>query len=131
MPLAGTAEVDRAVAPTPGAKCSSSWPDLTEESVGDFARLAALDGGMTLATATEIAMLSAQWHRCYAGWCDKLDGQRFSTFETRGELSYWTPAPYGVVGIIITWNGPLISLGMKVAPSLAPGNCVVAAACPR
>ncbi|MDB5425394.1 MAG: aldehyde dehydrogenase, partial [Phenylobacterium sp.] len=46
-------------------------------------------------------------------------------FDTRGEFSYSAPEPYGVVGIIITWNGPLISLGMKVAPALAAGNCVV------
>ena len=138
IPLAGKIEIDRAVARAKDA--AQAWrrwrpearrealiklADLIEENVGDFARLAALDGGMTLATGTEIAMLSAQWHRYYAGWCDKVDGQLFSTFETRGELSYSTPEPYGVVGIIITWNGPLISLGMKVAPALAAGNCVV------
>ena len=35
------------------------------------------------------------------------------------------PEPYGVVGIIITWNGPLVSVGMKVIPALAAGNTVV------
>ena len=35
------------------------------------------------------------------------------------------PEPYGVVGIIITWNGPLVSVGMKVIPALAAGNAVV------
>src|SRR4029450_12773991 len=30
-----------------------------------------------------------------------------------------------VVGIIITWNGPLVSVGMKVMPALAAGNTVV------
>ena len=36
-----------------------------------------------------------------------------------------SPEPYGVIGIIITWNGPLVSIGMKVIPALAAGNTVV------
>src|SRR3546814_16380725 len=40
-------------------------------------------------------------------------------------LSYTVPEPIGIVGIIITWNGPLISLGMKVCAALAAGNCVI------
>ena len=35
------------------------------------------------------------------------------------------PEPYGVVGIILTWNGPLVSVGMKLIPALAAGNAVV------
>ena len=41
------------------------------------------------------------------------------------ELAYTIPEPYGVIGIIITWNGPLVSIGMKVIPALAAGNTVV------
>ena len=70
IPLAGKAEIDLAVARAKAA--AEAWrrwrpearrealiklADLIEENVGDFARLAALDGGMTLATGTEIAML--------------------------------------------------------------------------
>ena len=35
------------------------------------------------------------------------------------------PEPIGIVGIIITWNGPLIGLGMKVCAALAAGNCAI------
>jgi aldehyde dehydrogenase (NAD+) len=35
------------------------------------------------------------------------------------------PQPYGVIGVIITWNGPLISLAMKIPAALAAGNTVV------
>ena len=138
IPLAGKAEVDQAVAKAVAA--AEAWrrwaPEARREvllklgnlinaHLDDFARLAALDGGTPLMAGMGMAMLSAQWHSYYAGWCDKLDGQLLSTFNTRGELSYTAPEPFGVVGIIITWNGPLISLGMKVAPALAAGNCVV------
>src|SRR3546814_9754265 len=40
-------------------------------------------------------------------------------------LSYPVPGPMGIVGIITTCNGPLISLGMKVCAALAAGNCVI------
>jgi aldehyde dehydrogenase (NAD+) len=138
VPLAGKAEIDQAVAKAKGA--AEAWrrwrPEarrdvltklagLIRQNVEEFSRLAALDGGTPLAVARMMATLTAEWHSYYAGWCDKLDGQMYSTFQTRNEFSYSTPEPYGVVGIIITWNGPLISLGMKAAPALAAGNCVV------
>lgn len=138
IPLAGKVEVDTAVARAKAA--FEGWrrwrPEarrevliklarLIDEHLEEFAHLAALDGGTPLMSGRGMSMLSAEWHRYYAGWCDKLDGQLLSTFDTRGEFSYSTPEPLGVVGIIITWNGPLISLGMKVAPALAAGNCVV------
>lgn len=138
VPMAGKAEMDRAVDKAVAAfEAWRRWTpearrdvllklaQLLRENIPEFARLAALDGGTPLAGGTGMAMLSAEWHAYYAGWCDKLDGQLFSTFDTRGEFAYSVPEPYGVVGIIITWNGPLISLGMKVAPALAAGNCVV------
>jgi len=42
-----------------------------------------------------------------------------------GALDYTRPEPYGVVAVIIPWNGPVVSAAMKVAPALAAGNCVV------
>ncbi|MDO7842113.1 aldehyde dehydrogenase family protein [Sphingomonas immobilis] len=138
IPLAGKAEIDRAV--EKAAAVAGEWrrtrPEvrreilnklavLIRENAGEFARLAAIDGGTTLPAGTGMAMLAAEWFAYYAGWPDKLGGELLSTFDTRGEFAYTTPEPYGVVGIIITWNGPIISIGMKVAPALAAGNCIV------
>jgi aldehyde dehydrogenase (NAD+) len=138
IPLAGAEEMNQAV--ERAAAAAEEWrrwrPEarrnvilklgaLVRENAPEFARLAALDGGTPLAGGMHMALLSAEWHDYYAGWCDKLEGQLNSTYDTRGEFSYTVPEPYGVVGIIITWNGPLISLGMKVAPALAAGNAVV------
>jgi len=36
-------------------------------------------------------------------------------FTSDTDFTYSMCEPYGVIGIIITWNGPLISLGMKVS----------------
>jgi aldehyde dehydrogenase (NAD+) len=138
IPLAGKAEVDRAVAKA--VSVAGEWrrwrPEarrdvlaklaaLIRENAAEFGRLAALDGGTPLMAGTHMASLSADWFAYYAGWPDKLGGELISTFDTRGEFAYTVPEPYGVVGIIITWNGPIISIGMKVAPALAAGNCVV------
>ena len=43
----------------------------------------------------------------------------------RPPWDYVTQEPYGVVGIIIPWNGPVYAFGMTVAPALAAGNCVL------
>jgi len=138
IPLAGASEVAEAVARAQAAR--EGWrrtspetrrailnrlADLIEANTDAFAQAAALDGGTPLTAGAHGVALAVSWTRYYAGWCDKLSGELISTFDTRGEFSYTVPEPIGIVGIIITWNGPLISLGMKVGPALAAGNCVI------
>lgn len=136
--LAGKPEMDEAVELAHGAfeQWRTQRPEarrdklralatLVRENADQFARMAALDGGTPVEAGRQGAALAAAWIDYYAGWCDKLSGEQMSTFDTRGEFAYTTPEPYGVIGLVITWNGPLISLGMKVAPALAAGNCVV------
>jgi len=138
IPLAGKAEMDEAVeaaaaaferwrrwAPEARRDVLLRLSELLKANTEEFARLAALDGGTPVTLGKAGVNLAVEWTAYYAGWADKLDGQVLSTYGTRGEFSYSSAEPLGVVGIIITWNGPLISLGMKVAPALAAGNCVV------
>jgi aldehyde dehydrogenase (NAD+) len=138
IPLAGPAEVERAVAAAEAARegwrttrpearraILSRFADLVEAHRTQFAEAAARDGGTPLFMGERGVDTAVGWIRYYAGWCDKLSGELISTFDTRQEFSYTTPEPIGIVGVIITWNGPLISLGMKVAPALAAGNCVI------
>jgi aldehyde dehydrogenase (NAD+) len=138
IPLAGAQEVEEAVAKAEAAR--DAWrrtrpearrdilnrlADLLEANKRRLAEMAALDGGTTLMVGERGVDTAVGWTRYYAGWCDKLTGELMSTFDTRGEFSYSMPEPIGIVGIIITWNGPLISLGMKVCAALAAGNCVI------
>lgn len=138
IPLAGSKEVEEAVAKAeaireewrrtaPEAKRDilNRLADLLEANKTQLAEMAALDGGTTLMVGERGVETAVAWTRYYAGWCDKLTGELLSTFDTRGEFSYSVPEPIGIVGIIITWNGPLISLGMKVCAALAAGNCVI------
>jgi aldehyde dehydrogenase (NAD+) len=59
-----------------------------------------------------------------AGWADKIGGDVIPTWPVPA-LDYSLEEPYGVVGIIIPWNGPIYAAGMTLAPALAAGNCVV------
>lgn len=137
VPMGGRQEVDAAVAAakTAAREWAATPPvqrrdllnrlaDLIRDNAAEFARLSAIDIGTPLAVGAGGPRLAEEWTRYYAGWADKIDGQVVSSFPS-DELIYTVPEPYGVIGIIVTWNGPLISLGMKVAPALAAGNTVV------
>lgn len=137
VPLGGEAEIDaavgaakrafatwRATPPVQRRDLLNRLADLIRDNAGEFARRAAIDGGVPLAVGAGGPRLAEEWIRYYAGWADKIDGQVVSSFPS-DELIYTVPEPYGVIGVIVTWNGPLISLGMKVAPALAAGNTVV------
>lgn len=138
IPLAGTAEVDRAVAaaraalPVWGALAPSQRRDLLQamaerlRAEGEsLATIAALEHG-----ATRAGVLFGQiplvynWFAYYGGWADKLDG-RYSSGAASGPFDLVIPEPHGVIAAILPWNGPLGSLAMKVAPALAAGNTVV------
>ncbi|MET0728509.1 MAG: aldehyde dehydrogenase family protein [Acidimicrobiales bacterium] len=138
VPLAGVGDIDDAVQAAQTAfETWRSWTpwqrrdvlvklaDLLEDARDELARLSVLDNGMTLGIAQFTASSVVDYTRYYAGWADKIEG-RVTTSPAQGrELAYTVPEPYGVIGIIITWNGPLVSVGMKVIPALAAGNTVV------
>ncbi len=66
---------------------------------------------------------TAAWTRYYAGWIDKLDGE---VVPVAGDaLDVVLPEPYGVIGAIVPWNGPMMGMGQKAVPALAAGNTVV------
>ncbi|GAA0317507.1 aldehyde dehydrogenase family protein [Sphingomonas oligophenolica] len=137
VPLAGAREVDAAVAAAnaafPGWR--STAPErrrqilerlatLIDENSEQLARLSALEFGGVIAFNRHLALLARQFTNYYAGWADKLEGQVVTHDEESGFV-YTIPEPLGAVAVIVTWNGPLISLGMKVIPALAAGNTVV------
>jgi len=137
VPLAGAREVDAAV-----AAANAAFPDwrgtspevrrqilerlaeLIGEHSEQLARLSALEFGGVIAFNRHLALLSRQFTNYYAGWADKLEGQVVTHDEESGFV-YTIPEPLGAVAVIVTWNGPIISLGMKVIPALAAGNTVV------
>jgi aldehyde dehydrogenase (NAD+) len=138
IPLAGRAEVDSAVEtahqafggwrgtpPAERRRLLLRLADLIEANTDEFARRGTLDNGTPLMVSGGFVPMSAEWTRYYAGWADKTSGDLTASFGNGGELGYTLAQPYGVIGVIITWNGPLISLAMKIPAALAAGNTVV------
>ena len=138
VPLSGTDCVDAAVAAaraaapgwrnTPGPRRREILEKLAALILRDgdeLATISTLENGATMSFgATRFVSMAAEWTRYYAGWADKLDGLVVDTHRDE-PLVYTIPEPFGVVGIIITWNAPLLSLAMKIPPALAAGNTVV------
>ena len=138
VPLAGEPEIDEAVEAahtafpawraTKGAerrRLLLRLADLVQENAQEFGRRAAIEGGIPIAVGAGWSPgMCAGWIRYYAGWADKIEGSLLGS-PPADEFAYISPEPFGVVGIIITWNGPLVSLGMKVPAALAAGNTVV------
>ncbi|WP_427004818.1 aldehyde dehydrogenase family protein [Pseudarthrobacter sp. H2] len=139
VPLAGAAEVDEAVhaahrafthwRATPAgtrAKALLKLAQLVEEHTEEFAALAIADNGIARASANATVAAAVEWIRYYGGWADKLPlGRITSAVGAGGSFGHTLRQPYGVIGAIITWNAPLMSLAMKVPAALAAGNTVV------
>jgi acyl-CoA reductase-like NAD-dependent aldehyde dehydrogenase len=138
VPLAGSDDVDAAVQaahaayprwrgcrPAERARVLRRLGELMERDTAEIARLSVLDNGMSAGMSQPLVGIMASWTSYYAGWADKVEGRVTSFPANQRELAYSMPEPYGVVGIILTWNGPVVSVGMKLIPALAAGNTVV------
>lgn len=139
VPLAGVADVDDAVnaahqafavwRATPAgtrSKALLKLAQLVEEHTEDFVELAIADNGIARSNAYPTVTAATEWIRYYAGWADKLPlGRITSVVGAGGSFGHTLRQPYGVIGAIITWNAPLMSLAMKVPAALAAGNTVV------
>lgn len=96
--------------------------DLLDAHDDEACAINALDNG-TPVSGLRSGAYTAAWTRYYAGWIDKLDGEVVPV--TGDALDVVLPEPFGVVGAIVPWNGPMMGMGQKAVPALAAGNTVV------
>lgn len=135
--MAGPGDVDRAVqaaraaAPAWRALKGDKRRDLflkmaalCEQHMQELGQLVSIENGSISMAAPYMAIDAAQKFRYFGGWADKIQGQTVSTWGGPAH-DYVSYEPYGVVGAIIPWNGPLFAATMVLAPALAAGNCVV------
>jgi aldehyde dehydrogenase (NAD+) len=135
FPAAGAAEIDAAVeAARQGLaswrKCAPSEKRAIMQRIAkgfrdhadELARIGILETGLIRNFAGVLPLAAAEWFDYYAGWSDKVEGKVIST---PSGFDYTVPEPFGVVGIIVTWNGPVGGIGMSVAAPLAAGCSVV------
>jgi len=137
VPLAGAADIDAAV-----QAARAAWPEwrswtvdrrrdvmlrfaaLVRDHEDEIGRLSVYENGTPIRLARTFVPTAADSFTYNAGWADKVGGDVIATWPVAA-LDYTVVEPYGVVGIIIPWNGPVPSVGMTVAPALAAGNTVV------
>jgi acyl-CoA reductase-like NAD-dependent aldehyde dehydrogenase len=135
--LASVADVDAAVAAA--RKAAPGWRALTgdkrrdlmfklaaliEQNSKQLAQLSTIENGSTVMTTGYLGWDAAQKFRGFGGWADKIQGRTVSTWGGPSH-DYVAYEPYGVIGAIIPWNGPMFAATMVVAPALAAGNCIV------
>ncbi|KAJ3125623.1 hypothetical protein HK098_008351 [Nowakowskiella sp. JEL0407] len=84
---------------------------------------AELSGGKTLSDSQTDVEMSAEIFRYFAGFCERIHGRTYSTHSRF--TSYTIRQPIGVVGLITSYNYPLLLASWKTAPALASGNTVV------
>jgi acyl-CoA reductase-like NAD-dependent aldehyde dehydrogenase len=89
----------------------------------ELAYLETLDTGRPIReTTSSVLSFCVDHYRFYAGAARSLVGE---SFVVRDNNFYTVREPFGVVGAITPWNGPLQMMAIKVAPALAAGNTVV------
>lgn len=134
---ASAGDVDRAVAAARAA--APAWRDMPGDKRRDlFFKLAALceqktldfvpalvaENGSTAMGSAYMGLDAAQKFRYFGGWTDKIQGKTVATWGGPAH-DYVRYEPYGVIGCIIPWNGPLFAATMAMAPALAAGNTIV------
>jgi acyl-CoA reductase-like NAD-dependent aldehyde dehydrogenase len=98
--------------------------DLVLAHAGELAALQSLEIGLPAQLAQRTPGIAADFLRYNAGWLDKIGGEVVPTWPVRA-LDYTLDEPYGVVGLIVPWNGVLVSMGQMLGPALSAGNTVV------
>lgn len=135
--MASAADVDRAVAAAraafpawramPGDKRRDlffKFAALVEAKAAELApSLTAENGSISIASG-HMAWDAAQKFRYFGGWADKIHGRTIPMWAGQAH-DYVSYEPFGVIGAIVPWNGPLFASTMILAPALAAGNTVV------
>jgi aldehyde dehydrogenase (NAD+) len=97
--------------------------DLLVQNAAYLGKLESDEMGMPSTLAPMIMVESAKFFEYYGGLAASIHGD---TIPINAQMfCYNLYEPYGVVGIITPWNGPLNQAARSVAPALAAGNTVV------
>ena len=139
-PLAGSDDVDAAVAAARRAFDIGSWPhtpgaerakallraaELIRANKDEFSLIETLESGKPIKQARDEMEWSAALWDYAAALCRHLHGDSYNTLGTQ-VLGLTIREPIGVVGMITPWNFPLLIISQKLPFALAAGcTCVV------
>jgi aldehyde dehydrogenase (NAD+) len=141
VPAGSAGDIDSAVRAARKAFDTGVWSELSvEERAAAMYRVAdeielrlpemihtfTAEVGAPTSLSEHMHRMAVNFWRWNAGWLTE-----FPTTERRywdGGSGLLSREPVGVVGAIVAWNGPIASIGIKMAPALAAGCTVVAKA---
>jgi acyl-CoA reductase-like NAD-dependent aldehyde dehydrogenase len=89
-----------------------------------LAKLLTQEGGKPRVENQDEMGWSASCFRYYAEISRDRIGEVIPSVEST-QLNLVLKQPYGVVGVIVPWNYPILLMAWKVAPALAAGNTIV------
>lgn len=137
VPLAGVSEVDAAVraarkafpdwkrmAPNQRRNLMFAFAARVRELNDELRAVMTAENGTPHAATAAAPTWVAELFEFNAGHADKIGGKVVTTWPGPA-FDYTLDEPYGVIAVIVPWNGPLVSFGQVLAPALAAGNTIV------
>ncbi len=138
-PVAGEADVNRAVDAAHRALRSGPWAEMTAtkrgqmlyaladkiaEVAGHLGEIETTDSGKLAAETRAQTAYVADYYRYYAGLADKIQGATLPI--DKPDMQVFTlREPIGVVAAVVPWNAQMFLTATKLGPALAAGNTVV------
>lgn len=113
-----------ALRPIQRGRVLMNMANYIRDHIDEFATIEQRETGKAALFVPHEIASSADYFEMYAGLCNLPQGERIDIGE--GYHCYTRREPYGVVGIVTPWNGPLSQLSRGLAPALITGNAVVA-----
>jgi acyl-CoA reductase-like NAD-dependent aldehyde dehydrogenase len=112
----------RDVAPADRARLLRRFAEAVAGAMEELAQLEVANAGHTITNARWEAGTVRDLIAYYAGAAERLLGQQIPV---PGGLDVTFHEPFGVVGVIVPWNFPMLIASWGFAPALAAGNCVL------
>ena len=138
VPEATRSDADRAIAAAREAFDKGPWrqstgqlrarvlyriAQLIRENAAELAELETLNMGKPIVESEMDIVDAATTFEYFAGWATKIFGDVNPVPDNA--LSFTLKEPFGVCGLIIPWNYPLMMAAWKLAPALAAGCTMV------
>ncbi len=138
-PIAGAADVERAVQAAHRAFTDGPWSKTTATERGkmlrklgdllagkseDLGRAETIDTGKLFKETRWQAAYIADFFHYFAGLADKIHGDTMP-IDKPDMFVFTTREPLGVVAAVVPWNSQLFLTAVKLGPALAAGNTVI------
>jgi acyl-CoA reductase-like NAD-dependent aldehyde dehydrogenase len=136
-PLAGPADVDRAVAAARDAfegpwstwsaakrgRTLAKWGGLVKQNLEELAQLETANVGKPITSSRGETLAASFVFDYYAGAANKVFGETIPV--SIPGLDFTLREPVGVCALIVPWNFPILMASWKLGPALAAGNAVI------